>query len=230
MRVQDDDIEDDDFDEDDEPVWWDVLEEKYGRELTDDELRLEIRKSYEEEFLELSEEELEADVQRAHDWRIFKEEIRVREIVRGEALLTSKEERARTKAKATEAVENLYAELCSPNIAEDDSISDEDFREWKERVTGIIRTQIDFDALLVLLKKAGQVAVSAEAKKKALKRHEENHSIRDQIYEWLDQHKTPEMALDTAADKMAGKVVPLKWRTVREHCTEWNKLRSAGRP
>ncbi|MGX5650192.1 hypothetical protein ACWKW4_08050 [Hydrogenophaga borbori] len=64
----------------------------------------------------------------------------------------------------------------------------------------------------------------------ASSRHRENHAMRDQVFAWLDQHKTPEMSLEKAAEAMAGKLVPLSYRAVRDHCTAWNKLRRAGRP
>lgn len=61
-------------------------------------------------------------------------------------------------------------------------------------------------------------------------RHSENHALRDEVYVWADKNIKPSMTLDDAASEVAGKVVPLKWRTVRSHLTEWKKLRSAGTP
>lgn len=49
-------------------------------------------------------------------------------------------------------------------------------------------------------------------------RHEENRQMEQQVKDWWVMHKDqPGMTKDRAADQIAGKVVPLKWRTVRDH-------------
>lgn len=63
---------------------------------------------------------------------------------------------------------------------------------------------------------------------KSAKRHAENYAMQEDIYQWMDENWKPGMSFDSAASEIAGKVVPLAWRTVREHITDWNKLRSAG--
>ena len=61
-------------------------------------------------------------------------------------------------------------------------------------------------------------------------RHFENHALRNEVYTWADKNIKLGMSLDSAASELAGKVVPLKWRTVREHLTAWKKQRSASTP
>ena len=49
-------------------------------------------------------------------------------------------------------------------------------------------------------------------------RHEENRQMVAEVFAWWDEHKNdPGMTKDKAADALAGKIVPLKWRTVRDH-------------
>ena len=73
-------------------------------------------------------------------------------------------------------------------------------------------------------------AESAKQTAVALKRHAENHALRDEIYAWMDANYKKGMALDDAASIISEKIVPLKWRTVRDHLTAWRKLRSTGTP
>jgi hypothetical protein len=46
----------------------------------------------------------------------------------------------------------------------------------------------------------------------------------------MDANYKKGMALDDAASIISEKIVPLKWRTVRDHLTAWRKLRSTGTP
>lgn len=69
-------------------------------------------------------------------------------------------------------------------------------------------------------------------KKFALKgvsaRHKENRSCKKQVFKWLDENMHLYKSMDDAASAIAGKLVPMKFRTVRQWLTEWKKLRSAG--
>ena len=60
--------------------------------------------------------------------------------------------------------------------------------------------------------------------------HAENRSMKADVFKWLDTNNTGSMTLDDIALTIAGKVVPLTFRTVRDYITEWKRLRSAGRP
>ncbi len=73
-------------------------------------------------------------------------------------------------------------------------------------------------------------AESAKQTAVALKRHAENHALRDEIYAWMDANYKEGMVLDDIATELAGTLVPLKWRTVRDSLTAWRKLRSTGTP
>ena len=82
-----------------------------------------------------------------------------------------------------------------------------------------------------MLKTASQYADNAKQarRKGAAVRHAENIAMRDDIFKWLDTNMAPGMSMDAAAEKMAGKVVPLSFRTVRGHVTTWKKVRSASK-
>jgi hypothetical protein len=68
------------------------------------------------------------------------------------------------------------------------------------------------------------------AKSAALVRHAENHAMKAQVFEWLDENMSRYRSMDAAAEAMAGKLVPVTFRTVRAWVSEWKKQRSAGRP
>lgn len=55
--------------------------------------------------------------------------------------------------------------------------------------------------------------------------HKENRACKKQVFEWLDAHRDELPSLDAAADALAEKVVPMKWRTVRGWATDWNRER-----
>ena len=70
----------------------------------------------------------------------------------------------------------------------------------------------------------------AAARRGAKNRHAEHHSLKADVFTWLDANFADCKNMRDAADRIAGKVVPLEWPTVRSHVTAWNRLRSAGRP
>ncbi len=228
---KDEELDFEDTDEDDEPMWWDVVEERYGRPLTEGEWRVEIKASYDEEFTEITEEEMLEDLQRQKDWQILKVEIATRKAQREEQWAAIDRQEAEDNERAKAVVNDLYAELCSPPIGEDEEdLSDEGLAVWKSRVNEIIRTRLEFNSLLLLMEKGGEIERSSQARRNALKSHTENHALRDMVYAWADTNVKGRMTLDAAASLMSEKVVPLKWRTVRSHLTEWKKLRSASTP
>lgn len=71
-------------------------------------------------------------------------------------------------------------------------------------------------------------ARSALAKTAASARHAENRAMKQQVFEWCDSYMAQAPSMDAAASRVAGVVVPVAWRTVRDWMTEWKKLRSAG--
>lgn len=68
------------------------------------------------------------------------------------------------------------------------------------------------------------------AKAGAVARHSENHAMKHDVFTWLDANFSNFQSMDAAATEIAGKVVPVKWRTARDWVAEWKKVRSAGRP
>jgi hypothetical protein len=64
------------------------------------------------------------------------------------------------------------------------------------------------------------------AKRGAYALHAENRAMKSVVFEWCDQNMSSYPSMDAAAEAIAGKVVPLKFRTVREWLTEWRKSRA----
>lgn len=73
-----------------------------------------------------------------------------------------------------------------------------------------------------------KAARTAQAKHGAGVRHRENREMKNDVFRWLDAHFSECSSMDSAAETMAGVVVPMKFRTIRAWVTEWKKLRSAG--
>lgn len=61
-------------------------------------------------------------------------------------------------------------------------------------------------------------------------RHTENRAAKADVFRWLDTHGATFKSKDAVAEAIAGKVVPYKFRTVRDWVNDWEKLRSAGKP
>lgn len=71
---------------------------------------------------------------------------------------------------------------------------------------------------------------SAIPKQNAMKRHAEHHAMKVDVFKWLDSNFDNCKSMDSAAEMMAGKLVPAKFRTVRGWVTEWKKLHPASTP
>lgn len=100
--------------------------------------------------------------------------------------------------------------------------------EQKNWLDETIRRDLDHQSIDPFIQMVLSFQKSMEQSQNGLAAHTENHAMRDQIYAWLDANKTPKMSMDTAADHIK-KVVPLAWRTVRDHVGEWKKVREAGK-
>lgn len=77
---------------------------------------------------------------------------------------------------------------------------------------------------------AGKAARAIFAKSGADVRHKENHAMKADAFKWLDGNFDNCKSMDSAAEIMAGKLVPATFRTVRGWVTEWKKLRPASTP
>ncbi|MFV0675532.1 hypothetical protein ACLIWX_20700 [Variovorax sp. tm] len=73
-----------------------------------------------------------------------------------------------------------------------------------------------------------EAARSALGKSGALVRHAENRALKQHVFEWCERNMASARSMDAAASLVAGIVVPVAWRTVRDWMAEWKKLRSAG--
>jgi hypothetical protein len=203
-------------DEYDEPMFWDVVEERYDRPLSEHEWRAEIRESYASEYLELTEDKMLEELQAQKDWLVLKGEIAARDAAR----------KIETERPTIKAIEFWDMMMCPP-IEDDDSVDEVKYESWVQSINEHIRTSIDMDAMIEVIRLHSESAVKVKAIRNALKRHTENHALRDEVYSWADTNIKQGKSLDDAASDIAGKVVPLKWRTVRGHLTKWKKLRSA---
>ena len=68
------------------------------------------------------------------------------------------------------------------------------------------------------------------AKRGADERHIENRAMKADIFQWLEANMSNFKSMDAAAEGIAGKVAPIKFRTAREWVSQWKKIRSTGTP
>jgi hypothetical protein len=81
-----------------------------------------------------------------------------------------------------------------------------------------------------LASSATTTARTVLAKTAATARHAENRALKLEVFQWCDDNMANAPSMDAAAGQVAGVIVPLSWRTVRDWMGEWKKLRSAGTP
>ncbi|QPK63527.1 hypothetical protein IVG45_00645 [Methylomonas sp. LL1] len=73
------------------------------------------------------------------------------------------------------------------------------------------------------------IKLSEQAKRNALKRHAENHAIKADALKYYSENIDKFKSKDSAAEAIAGNVVPASFRAVRKWLTEYDKKqRSAG--
>ena len=88
------------------------------------------------------------------------------------------------------------------------------------KALGILNTQINLEN-----------EQTAFYKRAALKRHAENHAIKADALKYYVENISIFKSKDSAAEQIAGKIVPAKFRTVRDWITEYHKKqRPAGTP
>ena len=80
------------------------------------------------------------------------------------------------------------------------------------------------------LRKDQPESINDIAKRGAAARHTENRAMKTDVFAWLDANMANFKSMDSAAEAIAGVIVPTKFRTARNWVGEWKKLRSAGTP
>lgn len=83
------------------------------------------------------------------------------------------------------------------------------------------------DVLKIVL---GHMARKKMLSDAASKIHVENRAAKADVFAWLDANFSTCASMDDAAGRMAGKLVPHTYRTVRDWVGQWKKLRSASTP
>jgi hypothetical protein len=68
-----------------------------------------------------------------------------------------------------------------------------------------------------------QSARSSLARIAANARHAESRSMKAEVFAWLDANMNQFQSMEAAAGAIAGKIVPVKFRTARDWITDWKK-------
>ena len=74
-----------------------------------------------------------------------------------------------------------------------------------------------------------QNSIKAKQSAAAIKRHQEHYAMKVDVFSWLDVNMHTFKSMDATAEAIAGKIVPLAFRTVRKWVKEYKDMQSAGR-
>ncbi len=113
---------------------------------------------------------------------------------------------------------------------EQTGIDDVLFRKWADDVNEAIREHLNHETLGSFVEIVIDAGASAAQAARATVRHSENHAMKKEVFDWLDVNMVNHSSMDDAAEAIAGKVVPVKWRTARDWVSQWKAVRSAGTP
>jgi hypothetical protein len=94
----------------------------------------------------------------------------------------------------------------------------------------LVRATVSATSAMDLIHRALKIfEVSDEASKRAGKAHKENRAMKEQARAWWRDNNHLYNSKDGAAEVIAGKVVPVKFRTARRWLDDWPEKPSAGR-
>lgn len=71
--------------------------------------------------------------------------------------------------------------------------------------------------------------ISIANSKAAIKRHAENHAMKQQVFDWCTSHLSEYPSMDAAAEAIAGNLVPVKFRTARSWISDYRKREQSAR-
>ena len=80
-----------------------------------------------------------------------------------------------------------------------------------------------------LAEEKANLRISLAAKKAAIKRHAENYAMKEQVFAWCAAHIQDYRSMDAAAEAVAGKLVPVAFRTARSWIGEYRKQGQSAR-
>lgn len=129
----------------------------------------------------------------------------------------------------TEQTLKLAKELATP-MNEAIAIAQKAIQTRDEAVRDMAIANERQSKLIQFLPKVFQAGKKSLANAGAAGRHTENRAMKQEVFAWLDTNFSTCTSMDDAAEKMAGKLVPCRFRTVRDWVGQWKKLRSAGTP
>ena len=72
-------------------------------------------------------------------------------------------------------------------------------------------------------------SVKAKQSAAAIKRHQEHYQMKADVFDWLGSNMHNYKSMDATAEAIAGKLVPLAFRTVRRWVKEYKDMQSAGK-
>lgn len=101
---------------------------------------------------------------------------------------------------------------------------------WAKKMSEAIASDLDHRSISDFVELILKSHESASQAAKAHKRHAEHRAMKEDVFVWLDANMQRFKSMDAAAEAIAGKVAPVKFRAARDWVGEWRKLRSTGTP
>jgi hypothetical protein len=99
---------------------------------------------------------------------------------------------------------------------------------WGEQLSHTKTLREELNRSSKLVEERVKNLISLQASKAAIRRHEENRAMKSQVLDWYAIHKHEYGSKDSAAEAVAGKLVPVTFRTARSWISEAAKrVRSA---
>ena len=170
----------------------------------------------ENESIDDVEKELAAEIAAINASNRSREDL-VRELAVNRILLRYEEETTKARKKATSMCDELA------QAARNGAVLLEEARQQNAELKN------QQSKLASLLPKAFEAGKKSFAKAGANAIHAENRAMKQDVFAWLDTNMPNFKSMDSAAEAIAGKVAPVKFRAARDWVGEWKKLRSTGK-
>ena len=136
-----------------------------------------------------------------------------------------------TEKKRATVVFNAFMDGSEFVDIDDDPVSEwHAVNEWKENLDRAIETSLDHKSMPHFVALVAEHHYKAQQAARAHSAHAENRAMKQEVFAWLDTNMPNFKSMDSAAEAIAGKVAPVKFRTARDWVGEWKKIRSTGTP
>lgn len=134
--------------------------------------------------------------------------------------------------RAKAVLDRIKQQWDAVELSWDDTDDELEARFQREalELNACIDKHLDADSIWSFVVQAHRYIEANRNRLRAGNRHFENRTMKAEVFAWLDEHMKTFRSMDAAAEAIAGKRWPIKWRTAREWVGQWKAQRSAGTP